>query len=56
MGTYFLLTASISTGHETKMQNNICSISPDGKYFFYTYEGDIYWVSIQVIKRHKQSK
>jgi hypothetical protein len=39
-----------------ELHNNICSISPDGKYFFYTYEGDIYWVSIKVIEKLKKSE
>lgn len=25
--------------------------SPDGKYFFFTRKGDIYWVSMEVIKK-----
>jgi len=29
---------------------SIASISPDGKYLFYTENGDIYWVSTDVIK------
>ncbi len=33
--------------------NNICSVSPDQKYFFYTYEGDIYWVSMKAIEALK---
>ena len=28
-------------------------ISPDGKYLFYSYEGDIWWVDIQVIEKLK---
>lgn len=27
----------------------IASISPDGKYLFYTYQGDLYWVSAEII-------
>ena len=26
-------------------------VSPDGKYFFFTRKGDIYWVSIEAIKK-----
>ncbi|PKO14096.1 MAG: hypothetical protein CVU39_16090 [Chloroflexi bacterium HGW-Chloroflexi-10] len=29
---------------------SIASISPDGKYLFYTYQKDIYWVSTDIIK------
>jgi hypothetical protein len=29
---------------------SIASISPDGKYLFYTENGDIYWVSTDIIK------
>ena len=28
---------------------SIATISPDGKYLFYTYQGDLYWVSTEVI-------
>ena len=28
-------------------------VSPDGKYFFFTKKGDIYWVSMEVIKQLK---
>jgi hypothetical protein len=34
--------------------NNICaSLSPDGKYLFFTSNNDIYWVSIEAIARFK---
>jgi Tol biopolymer transport system component len=32
---------------------SIASISPDGKYIFYTEKGDLYWVSTDVIKSLK---
>jgi hypothetical protein len=28
---------------------SVASITPDGKYLFYTYQGDLYWVSAEVI-------
>ncbi len=28
---------------------SIATISPDGKYLFYTYKGDLYWVSAEII-------
>ena len=30
------------------------SVSPDGKYIFYTKNRDIYWVSIKVIEQFKK--
>jgi tetratricopeptide (TPR) repeat protein len=36
--------------------NNCCSLSPDGKYFFYTSHNDIYWVSAEVLKDFKPKK
>ena len=36
-----------------ELHNNICTVSPDGKYFFYTYEGDLYWVDAQIIEELK---
>ncbi len=30
-------------------EGSISSISPDGKYLFYTYQGDLYWVSTEII-------
>jgi len=29
---------------------SIASISPDGKYLFFTDKGDLYWVSTELIK------
>jgi Tol biopolymer transport system component len=29
---------------------SIASISPDGRYLFYVYDGDLYWVSTELIK------
>jgi Tol biopolymer transport system component len=29
---------------------SIASISPDGKYLFFTNKGDLYWVSTELIK------
>jgi hypothetical protein len=29
---------------------SIASVSPDGKYLFYTYKGDLYWVNTEVIE------
>ena len=31
---------------------SIASISPDGKYLFFTDMGDLYWVSAEVIKKN----
>ncbi|MCG2786261.1 MAG: hypothetical protein L6461_14280 [Anaerolineae bacterium] len=33
---------------------SIASISPDGKYLFYTYQNDLYWVSTEVIVNLKK--
>jgi hypothetical protein len=32
---------------------SIATISPDGKYLFYTYRGDLYWVSTEIIAKLK---
>ena len=32
---------------------SIASISPDGRYLFYVYDGDLYWVSTDLIKNLK---
>jgi len=34
---------------------SIASISPDGRYLFYTYTGDLYWVNTEIIA-HLQKK
>ncbi len=33
---------------------NICpSLSPDGRYFFFTAHDDIYWVSAEVLQKYR---
>jgi hypothetical protein len=39
------------THHGFKPDIRGAYISPDGKYLFYSYEGDIWWVDIQVIEK-----
>ena len=39
------------TQHGFKPDIRGAYISPDGKYLFYSYEGDIWWVDIKVIER-----
>jgi hypothetical protein len=36
-----------------RRHNLICTVSPDGKYIFYSDEGDIYWVSTKIIEELK---
>jgi ankyrin repeat protein/Tol biopolymer transport system component len=40
----------------TKANENCPIISPDGKFFFYTSAGDIYWVSSKVIDEFRPGK
>ena len=37
--------------HGFPVNSGIASISPDGLYLFYIYNGDIYWVSTDIIKK-----
>jgi hypothetical protein len=39
------------TQHGLKPQTRGAYISPDGKYLFFSYNGDIWWVDIQVIEK-----
>jgi Tol biopolymer transport system component len=41
------------TQHGLPSSAGIATISPDGKYLFYMYNGDIYWVSTDLIKNLK---
>lgn len=36
-------------------QANIASLSPDGQYLFFNRDGDIWWVSTEVIERYRPS-
>jgi len=36
--------------------NNCSSLSPDGKFFFYTSHNDIYWVSAEILKDFRTGK
>jgi hypothetical protein len=38
------------TSHGIPLQAGIASLSPDGKYLFYSYNGDSYWVSTGLIE------
>ncbi len=42
-------TAKDLTQHGMPVKAGIASISPDGKYLFYGYRGDLYWVSTDLI-------
>lgn len=35
------------------LHNNCASISPDGKILFYSYEGDIFWVSAELLQEFR---
>ena len=42
------------TQHGTLPANSIATISPDGKYLFYTNKGDLYWVRAEIIANLKK--
>ncbi len=44
------------TQHGFKPQARGAYISPDGKYLFVSYEGDIWWVDIQTIEKLRPKK
>ncbi len=41
------------TQHGFPVKSGIASISPDGQYLFYGYQGDLYWVSTELIANLK---
>jgi Tol biopolymer transport system component len=44
------------TEHGFKPDTRGAYISPDGKYLFFAYDGDIWWVDIQVIEKLRPKK
>ena len=40
----------------TELSEGDATYSPDGKYLFFTWEGDIYWVAASVIEASRPTK
>jgi len=50
-------TKAINMGEEINKGREMCaSVSPDGKYFFFSRDGDIYWVDAKIIENLKYNK
>jgi len=46
-------TINLGDSINKERHNLICTVSPDGRYLFYTDEGDIYWIFAEIIKELK---